>query len=86
MGEGVTRGTIQTGSLVSKLLSLRIGETIYLDDRKEPGKATLTERATRNVIAKSPALTGMTFATERWIAVQSNPVTAKAILAVRRMA
>jgi hypothetical protein len=85
MTRGKKPGTVQAGSLVAKLLSLRVGETIHLDDKQTPGKATIAERSVRNVIAKSPALHGLTFATERWLAVRSFPVEAKAILAVRRL-
>ena len=76
--------TVQSGSLAAKLLNIRTGETIYLDDTQAAGKATIAERSVRNIISKSPALAGRTFATERWVAVRSNPVEAKAILAVRR--
>lgn len=85
MTRGTKRGTVQAGSLAAKLLSLRAGETIYLDDRQEAGKATIAERSVTNIIAKSPALAGRSFTTERWLAVRSNPVEAKAILAVRRI-
>lgn len=86
MSRGRKTGSVQAGSLVAKLLSLRVGEVLHLDDRQTPGKATPGERAVTNVIAKSPALAGMQFATERWLAVRSFPVEAKAILAVRRLA
>lgn len=79
-------GTVQAGSLAAKLLNIRPGEAIYIDDTQAAGKATIQERAVRNLIAKSPALAGLTFATERWVAVRSNPVEARAILAVRRLA
>lgn len=82
---GPKRGTLQQGSLAAKLLNTRIGETLYLDDAQSLGKATVTERAVRNVIAKSPALAGLTFATARWVAVRSNPIEARAILAVKRL-
>lgn len=84
MSRGRKPGAIQEGSLVAKLLNIRLGEAIHLDDRQERGRSTLMERQITNVIAKSPALAGRTFSTERWVAIQSNPIAAKAIIAVRR--
>lgn len=83
---GAKRGTAQEGSLAAKMLNIRIGETIFLEDRQESGKATIMERQVTNIIAKSAALEGRTFTTERWIAARQNPVEAKAILAIRRVA
>lgn len=71
-------------SLAAKLATLRQGETIYFDDRQAPGKPTIMERSIRNIIAKSPALAGRQFSTERLTAVRHIPPDARAILAVTR--
>ncbi len=80
------RGTTQEGSLAAKMLNIRVGEVIFFEDHQEAGKATIMERQVTNIIAKSAALEGRTFTTERWIAARQNPVEAKAILAIRRIA
>lgn len=71
-------------SLAAKLAAIGVGETIYLNDRVEPGKPTLMERAARNVIAKSCDLDGRTFSTERWIGVRHSTFDARPLLAVTR--
>lgn len=76
---------VKEGSLVSKLLTLRPGETIYLDDtREEPGARQLSG-AVQAAMIKSRTLTDRRFITSRWTAVQPSPACAKPILAITRV-
>lgn len=82
-----TRGhaPVREGSLTSKLLTLRPGETVYFDDtRDEPGGRKL-DGAVQAAAVKTKALRGRRFITSRWTAVQSSPACAKPILAVTRV-
>lgn len=83
---GPKTGKVQEGSLAAKMLNIKIGETIYLDDRNESGAdaPTLMQRNVFTVQARSPALTGRKFATERFAAIQTGPLVAKPILAITR--
>lgn len=81
---GPKPGSVQEGSLVSKLLNIRVGETIYLDDRHSEGIATNMERQVTNMVAKSPALSGRKFTTERWVAIRTGPTRTREILGVTR--
>lgn len=71
-------------SLTSKLLTLKPGETLYLDDPRDVRKNTLLDGAVQSAVFKSDALKGQKFSTERCIAVRTSPVTATPILAIRR--
>ncbi|CAM5290261.1 hypothetical protein ATER59S_00527 [Aquamicrobium terrae] len=76
---------ILEGSLASKLLTLRPGETFYLDDLRDGPKATPLDRMVQSVAAKTNALKDRRFTTQGWIAVQVSQVQAKRILAIRRI-
>ena len=76
---------VREGSLTSKLLTLRPGETVYFDDtRDEPGGQKL-DGAVQAVAGRTKAFRGRRFITSRWTAVQSSPACAKPILAVTRI-
>jgi len=85
MKRTVRTSRLKEGSLVSKLLTLRPGETFYLDDtRDEPGARQLSS-AVQAAMIKSRTLTDRRFITSRWTAVQSAPACAKPILAITRV-
>ncbi len=77
-------GAPREGSLVSKLLNIKPGETIYFPDRESGATATHMERSIQDVMAKSPHLSGRRFSTERWVAIQTGPLRTEIILAVTR--
>lgn len=76
---------VQEGSLASKLLMLRPGETLYLDDPRDGSTAAPLDRVVQSTAAKSSALMDRRFSTRGWIAVQPSPVCAKRILAITRI-
>jgi hypothetical protein len=76
--------TRHAGSLASRLIDMRPGDVLYLDDTFCPGKATIQERAVRNLLVKVTELSGREYATERWVAVRVAPPEAKQLLAVTR--
>lgn len=71
-------------TLVSKLRTLKPGETLYLDDPRDMKKNTMLDRSVQAAAFKSDILRGRRFSTARCIAVQTSPVVAKPILAIRR--
>lgn len=72
----------QETSLVAKLRAIAIGETIYLDDAREGGRKLAAE--VHAAIGRSDVLAGRNFSTATMVAVQTQPVGARAILAVTR--
>lgn len=86
MNRGPKPGSVRQGSLAAKLLNIRVGETIYLDDQFGPYDATNMERQVQAILHKSIALRDRRFTTSRWAAVRSSPAQAKDILAVTRHA
>ncbi|MCW5706965.1 hypothetical protein [Shinella sp.] len=78
------KGYVYETSLPSKLLTLKPGETLYLNDSREINKKTMLERQVHIAMLKSEALKGRRFVTERCIAVQTSPVAATPILAIHR--
>jgi hypothetical protein len=76
---------VQVGSLASKLLMLRPGETFYLDDPRDSRTAAPLDRVVQSAAAKSNALRDRRFSTQGWIAVRPSPVCAKRILAITRV-
>lgn len=77
-------GSVSPTSLASKLLSIGVGETIYLDDQWMPNIASPIERQVRNVIVKNPTLTARNFYTERNTLVQTAPPIIRVVLGVTR--
>lgn len=73
------------GSLASKLLMLRPGETLYLDDPRDGLTVAPLDRVVQSAAARSSALRGRRFSTRGWIAVQPSPVCAKRVLAITRI-
>lgn len=76
---------VREGSLASKLLTLKPGETFYLDDPRDGSKATPLDRVIQSVVVKTNTLKDRRFTTQGWIAVQASQVCAKRILAVTRI-
>ncbi len=81
----VRTSRLKEGSLVSKLLTLRPGETFYLDDTRDAPGARQLSGAVQAAMIKSRALTDRRFITSRWTAVQPSPACAKPILAITRV-
>lgn len=71
-------------SLVSKLLSIAPGETIYLHEGNPSSKVWLSERNVHTIMARSPHLSGIRFSTERIHAIAKDPIRVIGLLAVRR--
>lgn len=67
-------------SLAAKLRTLKVGETLYLDDPREAGRPL--NKAVMSITARSGALAGRKFSTQHFVAVQTNPAVAKPILAI----
>ncbi len=76
----------QEGSLRSKLIHIRVDETIYVDDVWSSGKATRMERAVQTAIRTYPELEGREFSTARWAGVRSGPAECKDLLGITRTA
>lgn len=73
----------QETSLVSKLRAIAVGQTVYLDDPRETGRKLAAD--VHAAIARSDVLAGRNFSTETMVAVRSQPVEARPILAVTRL-
>lgn len=76
---------LREGSITSKLLTLRPGETVYFDDTREMPGGRALDGAVQAAMIKARVLTERRFKTSRWTAVQASPACAKPILAVTRV-
>lgn len=76
---------VRDGSLPAKLLTLRPGETLYLDDQRDDANPTPLDRIVHAILSRSSALKGRRFSTSGWVAVQMSPIHAKRILAITRI-
>lgn len=70
-------------SLVSKLRAIAVGETLYLADTRENGRKLAAD--VHAAIVRSDVLAGRNFTTMTMVAVRTQPVEARAILAVTRL-
>jgi hypothetical protein len=85
MTVGRPKGVLAPGSLASKLASLKVGDTLYLDDREpQEGVPTHMERSVQAVMSKSTALAGRGFSTERWVAIRTGPFQHRQLIGVKR--
>lgn len=85
--KGPRPGSLQQGSLASKLANIRIEETIYFDDdHMSSDIPTQMERQVQGVIHKSSALKSRRFVTRRYTAIRTGRDSVmKPVLGVRRL-
>lgn len=78
-------GSPRAHSLVSKLLTIAPGETVYLHESDpQSGSEWLSERNVHTVMARSPHLSGIRFSTSRVYGIGHNPARLIGMLAVTR--
>lgn len=77
-------GYVREGSLAAKLVNIKIGESIWLEDRFFDGKPSHLERSIQSLMAKSAALNGRKFKTRRHYIIAHDPLRVRTILEVER--
>ncbi len=81
---GRRKGQVAPTSFTAKLLTLAVGETIYVPDEVADKGPTVQERALGSAMSRAPAIEGRRFTSTRMVAVKTGPAEMHTILAITR--
>lgn len=84
MKRGPKPGSVYPTSTTAKMLSLAVGEMIWIEQEIQDAKPTRLERDVQTRMIRSPALAGRHFTTTRLYAVAHEPTRAILLVGITR--